>query len=70
MNVSNDELPDIVPQAYWQILFVGKDQEQSIPQFILIQHTLQLLTSFHNTITIVAVDHEDDALGVLKVMPP
>lgn len=57
-------------ETYWKILFIGKDQEQSIPQLILIQHTLQLLTSFHHTVTIVAINNEDDALRILEVMPP
>lgn len=61
---------DMIAEAYRQILFIGKDQEHSIPQFILVQHTLQLLTSFHHTFTIVAINNEDDALRILEVMPP
>ena len=61
---------ELMPRAYRQILLVGKDQEQSIPQLILIQHTLQFFARFHDTIAIVAVYHEDDALSVLEVMPP
>jgi len=53
-----------------QILLVGKHQQKSVPQFILIQHTLQLLTCLHNSVAIVAVYNEDDTLGVLEVMPP
>ena len=56
--------------AYGQILFVGEDQEHSVPQLILVQHSLELLTCLHNTIAIVAVNDEDDTLGVLEVMPP
>jgi hypothetical protein len=56
--------------TYWQILFVGKDQEKSIPQLILVQHSLQLFSGLNNTITIVAVNNEDDTLGVLEVMSP
>ncbi len=56
--------------AYRQILLVCEDQEKSISELVLVQHTLQLLACFHNTVTIIAVNHEDDALGVLKVMPP
>ena len=55
---------------YRQILLVGKDQEKSISQFILIQHALELLTGLHNTITIIAIDNKDNALSVLEVMPP
>jgi len=53
-----------------QILLVGEDQEQCIPQFILVQHPLQLLARLDDTVTVIAVDDEDDALRVLEVMPP
>jgi hypothetical protein len=56
--------------TYWQILLVGEDQKEGISQLVLVQHTLQLLASLNNTITIVAVDDEDDTLGVLEVMSP
>jgi len=54
----------------WQILLVGKDQKKSISELILVQHALQLLTSLDNTITIVAINDENDTLGVLEVMSP
>ena len=53
-----------------QILLVREDEQQGVPQLVLIQHPLQLLTGLNDTVTIVAVDDEDDALGVLEVMPP
>ena len=53
-----------------KILLVGEDQEESISELVLVEHALQLLTSLDNTVTIVAVDDEDDTLGVLEVMPP
>lgn len=53
-----------------QILLVGEDQQQRIPELVLVQHPLQLLTGLDDTVTIVAVDDEDDTLGVLEVMPP
>jgi len=56
--------------AYGQILLVGEDQEESIPELVLVQHTLQLFAGLDNTIAIVAVNDEDDTLGVLEVMPP
>ena len=56
--------------AYGQILLVGEDQEKSIPELVLVQHALQLLASLDDTIAIVAVNDEDDTLGVLEVMPP
>ena len=57
-------------EAYRQILLVGKDQQECVSELILVQHTLQLLTSLHHTVAIVAVDNENDTLGVLEVMPP
>lgn len=57
-------------KPYRQILLIGKDQEQSIPQLIFVQHTLQLLTSLYHTVTIVAVNNKDDTLGILEVVPP
>ena len=57
-------------QAYRKILLVGKDQEESISQLVLVEHALQLLTGLDDTVTIVAVDDEDDTLGVLEVMSP
>jgi hypothetical protein len=56
--------------AYGQILLVGEDQEESVPQLVLVQHALELLARLNNTVAIVAVDDEDDTLGVLEVMPP
>jgi hypothetical protein len=57
-------------RAYRQILLVGKNQEHGVPQLILVQHPLELLTSLDDTVAIVAIDDEDDTLRVLEVMPP
>ena len=57
-------------KAYGQILLVGEDQEESIPELVLVEHALELLARLDNTIAIVAVNDEDDTLGVLEVMPP
>lgn len=56
--------------TYGQILLVGEDKEDGIPQLVLVEHALQLLTGLDDTVTIVAVDDEDDTLGVLEVMSP
>lgn len=61
---------DAANAAYGQILLVGEDQKKSIAKLILVQHALQLFPSLNNTIAIIAVDHEDDTLGVLEVMSP
>lgn len=39
-------------------------------EIYLIQHPVQLIPSLNNTISIVAVNHKDKALGVLEVVPP
>jgi hypothetical protein len=56
--------------TYGQILLVGKDQQDGISQLVLVQHALQLLAGLDDTVTIVAVDNEDDTLGVLEVVSP
>ena len=53
-----------------QILLVGENKQQSIPELVLIQHPLQFLAGLDDTVAIVAVDDEDDALRVLEVVPP
>jgi hypothetical protein len=53
-----------------QILLVGEDEEDGITELILVEHALEFLASLDDTVTIVAVDDEDDTLGVLEVMSP
>lgn len=57
-------------EAYGQILLVGENKEESISELVLVEHSLEFLTGLNNTIAIVAVNDEDDTLGVLEVMPP
>lgn len=56
--------------TYGQVLLVGEDEEQSIPELILVQHTLEFLPGLNDTVTVVAVNHEDDTLGVLEIVSP
>lgn len=53
-----------------QILLVGENQQERISQLVLVQHALQLLAGLNDTVTVVAVDDEDDTLRVLEVVPP
>lgn len=53
-----------------QILLVGKHQKESIPKFILVQHSLEFLTSLRHTFSVVTVNDEDNTLGVLEVVAP
>lgn len=36
----------------------------------LIEHAMELISSFNNTIAIIAINHEDETLGVLEIVPP
>jgi hypothetical protein len=38
--------------------------------FYLVQHPVELISCFNNTITVIAVHNKDKTLGVLEVMPP
>lgn len=54
----------------WQILLVGKDKQKGVTKLVLIQHALELLTSFRDTLAVVRVNHKDDTMGVLEVCNP
>lgn len=54
----------------WQVLLVGKDQEQGVSQLVLVEHLLQLLSGLGNTVSVIGVNNKDDALGVLEVVSP
>ena len=54
----------------WQILLVGKHQEHRITELIFVQHAVKLITRLGHTITIVAIDNENQTLGVLEVVSP
>jgi hypothetical protein len=53
-----------------QILLVGEDKQNGIPELILVEHALELLAGLDDTVAIVAVNDEDNTLGVLEVMSP
>jgi len=53
-----------------QILLVGENQQNGIPQLVLVQHALELLSGLDDTVAIIAVDDEDNSLGVLEIMSP
>jgi len=53
-----------------QILLVCKDKEGGIAKMVLSKHAVQLVTCGTNTIPVVGVHHEDDAVGVVVVMSP
>mmetsp|Transcript_49447 Transcript_49447/g.91223 ORF Transcript_49447/g.91223 Transcript_49447/m.91223 type:complete len:228 (-) Transcript_49447:128-811(-) len=53
-----------------QILLVGEDKHNCIAHLILIQHLGELLTSILNSVAVIAVDDEDEAIGACVVVPP
>jgi hypothetical protein len=53
-----------------EILFVGKDKEDSVAKLVFIEHAVQLITGLADTIAIIAIHDEDKALSVLEVMSP
>lgn len=44
-----------------QILFVGKDEQQGITQFIFVEHSLEFIAGFSDTIPVVGIDYEYNA---------
>lgn len=38
--------------------------------FYLVQHPVQLISGFNNTVTVIAIHNKDKTLCVLEVMPP
>jgi hypothetical protein len=50
-----------------KILFVCEHEKKGITEFVLIEHTLELFTSFRDTLTIVGIDYEDDSLRILEI---
>lgn len=57
-------------KPYRQILLVSENKEESVTEFIFVQHTLQLFAGLDDTVTVVAVNNEDDTLSVLEVVSP
>ena len=45
-----------------KILLVGEDEHNRVPELILVQHAVQLLLGVIDTVAIVRVHHEDQAL--------
>jgi len=51
-------------------LLVCENKEEGISKLILVEHALQLFPSLDNSVTIVAVNDEDDTLSILEIMSP
>ena len=53
-----------------QVLLIREDEENGFAELVFVKHSVQLIAGGIDTITIVRVDHEDETLSVLIVMPP
>ena len=51
-------------------LFVGEDKKHRISELVFGQHSHEFLSSLADTLSVVGVDHKDQSLRVLEVMPP
>lgn len=54
----------------WEILLVGEDQKDSLAEFLLGEHLVELFASIIDSVAIVGVNDEDEALSVLVVVSP
>ena len=57
-------------ECAWQVLLVGEDEEHGVAQLWLGEHLVELLAVVFNTLSIIGVDDEDEALGVVVVVSP
>ena len=56
--------------SVWKILFVGKDQKDSIAELIFVQHSVQLISGGIDTIGVIGIYHKDQTLSVLVIVAP
>jgi hypothetical protein len=54
----------------WKILLVGENEENSVGEFRLVEHTVEFFTGIFYTFTIVRVNDENKSLSVLIVVSP
>ena len=57
-------------ECAWQVLLVGKDEQDGILEFFLGEHLVELFTVLINSFAIVGVHDVDEALCVGVVVPP
>lgn len=53
-----------------EILLVGENKEDSVSELVLAKHSVQFVTGLADTLSVVAIDNEDDSLSVLVVVTP
>mmetsp|Transcript_6977 Transcript_6977/g.13780 ORF Transcript_6977/g.13780 Transcript_6977/m.13780 type:complete len:213 (+) Transcript_6977:154-792(+) len=57
-------------QGMGEVLLIRKYKNNSIPKLIFREHLVEFFLSHVQTLLIVGIDHEDNSLRVLVVMPP
>ena len=53
-----------------EILLVGEHEEHGVAQLVLTQHLVELVVGLDDTLAVVRVDDEDEALRILEVVAP
>mmetsp|Transcript_42278 Transcript_42278/g.135353 ORF Transcript_42278/g.135353 Transcript_42278/m.135353 type:complete len:207 (+) Transcript_42278:281-901(+) len=53
-----------------EILLVGEHQQHGLAELILVEHAVKLVPGLPDTVAIVGVHNENQALRVLEVVPP
>jgi len=53
-----------------KILLVGEHEEDGVAELVLSEHLVELVVGLGDTLAIVGVDHKDETLSVLEVVPP
>lgn len=53
-----------------QVLLISEDQEDGVTKFVFIEHSVEFVASDFNTITVVAINYENDTLRVVVVVTP
>ena len=53
-----------------QVLLVGEAEQHRVAQLVLVQHAHQLVARLVDALPVVTVDHKDEPLGVLEIVPP
>merc|ERR1719515_88698 len=56
--------------SVWQVLLVREDEKHGVAHFLLVEHLGELLAGILDTVSVVAVDDEDEALRVLVIVAP
>ncbi len=57
-------------QGAWEILLVGEDEEDGIAELLFREHLVELFAGIIDSVAIVGVNDEDEALSVLVVVSP